>query len=99
MIRRPPRSTRTDTLFPYTTLFRSIVPDTARTIGAIASYMAGTDLRTDHLVVAGTLRRRTDQPGMEAASRDTERPAHPRHRPDTSVLRDELEPHIESLAK
>src|SRR3546814_7423965 len=29
MIRRPPRSTRTDTLFPYTTLFRSIfVSDT-----------------------------------------------------------------------
>src|SRR3546814_9628124 len=32
MIRRPPRSTRTDTLFPYTTLFRSrgsaaVVPD------------------------------------------------------------------------
>src|SRR3546814_1907602 len=25
MIRRPPRSTRTDTLFPYTTLFRSTV--------------------------------------------------------------------------
>src|SRR3546814_1718658 len=40
MIRRPPRSTRTDTLFPYTTLFRSelqdrVVPfdgDTARSI-------------------------------------------------------------------
>src|SRR3546814_10385217 len=28
MIRRPPRSTRTDTLFPYTTLFRS--PNTSR---------------------------------------------------------------------
>src|SRR3546814_10146029 len=27
MIRRPPRSTRTDTLFPYTTLFRSAVDD------------------------------------------------------------------------
>src|SRR3546814_10960565 len=27
MIRRPPRSTRTDTLFPYTTLFRSHLPD------------------------------------------------------------------------
>src|SRR3546814_5224194 len=27
MIRRPPRSTRTDTLFPYTTLFRSGRPD------------------------------------------------------------------------
>src|SRR3546814_10610056 len=26
MIRRPPRSTRTDTLFPYTTLFRSGLP-------------------------------------------------------------------------
>src|SRR3546814_15005892 len=27
MRRRPPRSTRTDTLFPYTTLFRSVHPD------------------------------------------------------------------------
>src|SRR3546814_3267512 len=27
MIRRPPRSTRTDTLFPYTTLFRSVPMD------------------------------------------------------------------------
>src|SRR3546814_14450689 len=26
MRRRPPRSTRTDTLFPYTTLFRSLFP-------------------------------------------------------------------------
>src|SRR3546814_18145695 len=26
MLRRPPRSTRTDTLFPYTTLFRSFPP-------------------------------------------------------------------------
>src|SRR3546814_19639965 len=30
MIRRPPRSTRTDTLFPYTTLFRSLHPVTRR---------------------------------------------------------------------
>src|SRR3546814_1593151 len=27
MIRQPPRSTRTDTLFPYTTLFRSLADD------------------------------------------------------------------------
>src|SRR3546814_16555168 len=27
MLRRPPRSTRTDTLFPYTTLFRSIAEE------------------------------------------------------------------------
>src|SRR3546814_353766 len=38
MIRRPPRSTRTDTLFPYTTLFRSlafvcICPDDGTTVG------------------------------------------------------------------
>src|SRR3546814_1761413 len=32
MIRRPPRSTRTDTLFPYTTLFRSQIPLTASQI-------------------------------------------------------------------
>src|SRR3546814_15640824 len=31
MIRRPPRSTRTDTLFPYTTLFRSIFAALRRT--------------------------------------------------------------------
>src|SRR3546814_14931377 len=30
MIRRPPRSTRTDTLFPYTTLFRSDQDETDR---------------------------------------------------------------------
>src|SRR3546814_20902624 len=41
MIRRPPRSTRTDTLFPYTTLFRSGVrfgvPLHAVTLGAVSS--------------------------------------------------------------
>src|SRR3546814_12272937 len=31
MIRRPPRSTRTDTLFPYTTLFRSGPPENSTT--------------------------------------------------------------------
>src|SRR3546814_10181218 len=30
MLRRPPRSTRTDTLFPYTTLFRSLPADLVR---------------------------------------------------------------------
>src|SRR3546814_6586478 len=32
MIRRPPRSTRTDTLFPYTTLFRSRIWSICRTM-------------------------------------------------------------------
>src|SRR3546814_15680575 len=35
MIRRPPRSTRTDTLFPYTTLFRSRRADQDRTVGEL----------------------------------------------------------------
>src|SRR3546814_3993388 len=33
MIRRPPRSTRTDTLFPYTTLFRSHHAEPAQAMG------------------------------------------------------------------
>src|SRR3546814_998674 len=41
MIRRPPRSTRTDTLFPYTTLFRSAIALALRPIAAPA-YRAGT---------------------------------------------------------
>src|SRR3546814_1209591 len=46
MIRRPPRSTRTDTLFPYTTLFRSL-PErparrTARLLAVRPEPLAGT---------------------------------------------------------
>src|SRR3546814_8886921 len=36
MIRRAPRSTRTDTLFPYTTLFRSMLPGMAFTVAHAA---------------------------------------------------------------
>src|SRR3546814_8075924 len=51
MIRRPPRSTRTDTLFPYTTLFRSkgsgmIAPDMATMLSFVA---------TDAAIPAGVL--------------------------------------------
>src|SRR3546814_8362153 len=38
MIRRPPRSTRTDTLFPYTTLFRSDRLSPSTSIGFDAEY-------------------------------------------------------------
>src|SRR3546814_921493 len=37
MIRRPPRSTRTDTLFPYTTLFRSLCHDMLSPVGALSN--------------------------------------------------------------
>src|SRR3546814_18241157 len=40
MIRRPPRSTRTDTLFPYTTLFRSLVFCTAVFVATAANAVA-----------------------------------------------------------
>src|SRR3546814_6091086 len=39
MIRRPPRSTRTETLFPYTTLFRSLKTQTiTRHDGSIVTF-------------------------------------------------------------
>src|SRR3546814_8916213 len=44
MIRRPPRSTRTDTLFPYTTLFRSL-----RSNKIITTVCSGYPLRCSHL--------------------------------------------------
>src|SRR3546814_2258343 len=37
MIRRPPRSTRTDTLFPYTTLFRSVFRPGSRAMARMAA--------------------------------------------------------------
>src|SRR3546814_14992744 len=46
MIRRPPRSTRTDTLFPYTTLFRSHVLQKIRR--GFVTAERGTSLFTEH---------------------------------------------------
>src|SRR3546814_3140996 len=49
MIRRPPRSTRTDTLFPYTTLFRSRERDLERVPGVVRvlHHLADVDGRPD----------------------------------------------------
>src|SRR3546814_14144881 len=43
MIRRPPRSTRTDTLFPYTTLFRSGCSDLGPELGVERLAQTGHD--------------------------------------------------------
>src|SRR3546814_4924969 len=70
MIRRPPRSTRTDTLFPYTTLFRS---------GLLARFPAGTlgHLHRRHQKIlrlrqwrigAGLLNRRSEEHTSELQS-------------------------------
>src|SRR3546814_10374807 len=49
MIRRPPRSTRTDTLFPYTTLFRSlrITWPVAPGLSLQVPYQSGSEERPD----------------------------------------------------
>src|SRR3546814_18977601 len=48
MIRRPPRSTRTDTLFPYTTLFRSLVElQTACELNYVRLLQLLPDMRND----------------------------------------------------
>src|SRR3546814_3601963 len=56
MIRRPPRSTRTDTLFPYTTLFRS--PALTRAIKQLEAELGGELIRREgrlsHLTDLGT---------------------------------------------
>src|SRR3546814_2402327 len=49
MIRRPPRSTRTDTLFPYTTLFRSLL-ELHQRVGEIIEAV-GRALAVGHLLV------------------------------------------------
>src|SRR3546814_5533487 len=53
MILRPPRSTRTDTLFPYTTLFRSQPPGTRRasTAGAASGASSANQVRVSKVAV------------------------------------------------
>src|SRR3546814_21126392 len=60
MIRRPPRSTRTDTLFPYTTLFRSghatvLLQRRQRLGGALEGDDLGAELLGSLAVVEGAL--------------------------------------------
>src|SRR3546814_20567122 len=55
MIRRPPRSTRTDTLFPYTTLFRSQRPCPTRYRRTLPSGRS-----TRHIMPAGNQGREPD---------------------------------------
>src|SRR3546814_12635900 len=65
MMRRPPRSTRTYTLFPYTTLFRSLIEPAAQTVGKPRGLAAGSrDLIEPAAQTFGEPR------GMAAGSRD-----------------------------
>src|SRR3546814_13208515 len=74
MIRRPPRSTRTDTLFPYTTLFRSVVVDAEdRILGEHLVDGAIERLRRGEVAAEGFLHH---DAGIVGATRCTERLDH-----------------------
>src|SRR3546814_15695752 len=70
MIRRPPRSTRTDTLFPYTTLFRSAGRAGARTCapGVFGGTIAPTSSTIAH-VQTHSCRHRPALPARQAPQR------------------------------
>src|SRR3546814_691124 len=59
-IRRPPQSTRTDTLFPYTTLFRAGV-DQRRQRNAVAGSDAGHGVAAAHAVAAAAVAGQVDR--------------------------------------
>src|SRR3546814_14221811 len=81
MIRRPPRTTRTDTLFPYTALFRSLGllhrlhdlaghrPDIGATVTADLGFITHAAERHAHEVAAGRPRDRLAQAGLADAGR------------------------------
>src|SRR3546814_5203203 len=55
MIRRPPRSTRTDTLFPYTTLFRSYYREQQQAV------LREQEIADDHCALQGSRQRGRDR--------------------------------------
>src|SRR3546814_11374981 len=68
MIRRPPRSTRTDTLFPYTTLFRS----TAFNLVALLFVFGAPMIIAFKIFLAKTTAsRRSDRPGATRSEEHT----------------------------
>src|SRR3546814_2673415 len=83
MIRRPPRSTRTDTLFPYTTLFRSHNRGGARSRGSCA----------------WSRRRPTDCPAAPATRSASTRRQGARCRPSASDRSEEHTSELQSLMR
>src|SRR3546814_13566790 len=65
MIRRPPRSTRTYTLFPYTPLFRSPRDTFAGTGAPVRSYRARSDAERADAPLSSTKANNMTTPGKE----------------------------------
>src|SRR3546814_2644631 len=78
MIRRPPRSTRTDTLFPYTTLFRSLAGDEVVDLAERDGHQREVDAAPMRQEQRG---HRAEQPGDD----DRRRQAEPQVRPDLEL--------------
>lgn len=75
------------------------MPDAPCSVCLVATLEALPYLRTQPLITQATLAARPHQPGIEATARDTEHLAYLIHRLGPSVLRNEAELHIDSLAK
>src|SRR3546814_3548633 len=70
MIRRPPRSTRTDTLFPYTTLFRSLFGHEHGALAQFVEILRG-DLR-QHAFDQGRVAELAQRAGQRVGHRSEE---------------------------
>src|SRR3546814_6062234 len=88
MLRRPPRSTRTDTLFPYTTLFRS--PHAASAVRGEHHCACATPCRTSRCQVPVAASGRK-------AVRDTPKPE--RRPPSASLRSEEHTSELQSLMR
>ena len=80
-------------------LGKHVFPNAPGTVGTVAGKEARPHLGFQFLVAAAARAARARQPGVEATTRDPERPAYPSRRPDSPVLRDESELHVLSFAK
>src|SRR3546814_12410753 len=86
MLRRPPRSTRTDTLFPYTTPFRSIGE-------AVRQHRHHDEPRRDE-IGEGNPDDLAPRPAQRDGENDKEQQGRDRRRPDSLELDLEKAPHL-----
>ena len=77
---------------------QQVVPDSPGAVRLIAAEGARPHFGSERLIGSTALAQRSLQPRIGSVARDTERPAHPIPRPDSPVLPDEGELHVDSSA-